>query len=272
MSHRQTFTLCILMLWMAAARAESTLEYQVAYKGVFSAGATLRIADVRLGSRHTGGKSGLLETRMEASSAEYPMIERLFPIRYRFRNWTETGDASPLLGFETYQHTRRHRHRLYLPDDSELGVRRYDLLRGAGMEQMTQLEAGVVPSTKVSDGRLLDRLGMLQRLRRQALQEHSEFHFDVTNGREWLKYRVRVEAAQVLQLDGVSVPAWKIRFDGAEPDRRGDWQPAHRPLYLWLSQAPGPIPLRVDARHGIGLFRIELKNAAGVERLAYTGS
>ena len=271
--HRwQTIKMCVLVLSsVGAAGADPALEYQVVYSGILSGGASLRIADVRLDSRKAGGAQGLLETRLEVSSEAYPTIERLFPIRYRFRNWAAARDFAHLRGFETYQRTRRHRHRLYLPDDSEIGVRRYDLLRGEGTKQIAQLEAGSVPGSTAPDGRFLDRLGMLQRLRWRPMQEHGEYLYDVTNGREWLRYRVRVEAAQMLSLNGRSVPAWRLRFDGEERDRRGGWKAAHRPLYLWLSQAPQKIPLRIDARHAIGLFRIELKNAAAVGLLAHAG-
>ena len=262
----------LFFLVINVARADTGLEYRVVYSGVFSAGADLPIADLQLVSRKRAGVPGLVETRIDATSVGYPLVERLFPIRYRFRNWVVPGEPARLLGFETYESMRRQRHHLYLGDDSVPGHQRYDLLTGEGRGEIAKLESGVVPVALADNRHLLDRLGMLQRLRREHLHERAVLHFDVTNGRERLKYRVSVEAAQDLKLDDVAIPAWKLRVDGEELDRRGRWKPAHRPLHLWLSQAPGRIPLRVDARHGVGMFRIQLKNALAMDHLTDTGT
>jgi len=263
--------ICCLLLTPGAAGATSVLDYQVTYRGVFSAGTDLPIADLRLDSRRHAGAPGILETRIEASSAAYPLVESLFPIRYRFRNWTTPQAGAALIGFETYERTRKLRHRLYLRDGSKLGVRRFDVVAGTGDEAIAQLEAGVSPMAPALDGSLLDRLGLLQRVRQEPLHEQAVYRFDVTNGRERLRYRVKVEADQLLYLDGVAVPAWKLRFDGLETGKDGRPVPAHRPLYLWLSQSSGRIPLRVDSRHRIGLFRIQLNDRATLERLMNPG-
>ena len=67
--------------------------------------------------------AGLVEMRLDATSANYPNVESLYPIRYRFRTWS-MPDAGQLVGFETYEKSRKIRHRLYLRDASELGVQR----------------------------------------------------------------------------------------------------------------------------------------------------
>jgi hypothetical protein len=268
--HWIAVTLFLQLALTGAAWSSEVLDYRVVYKGVFSAGAELPIADLRLDIRNRPGKHGLLETRIEASSAAYPVVESLYPVRYRFRNWTMLTKPATVLGFETYRSTRKLRHRLYLRDDLAPGFRRYDLAAGAGRREISRLEAGESPVKADAGKRQLDRLALLQLIRRRPLREQVVFHFKVTNGREWMQYRVKVEAAQVLNLNGANVPAWKLRFDGSESDPSGRWEPAHRPVYLWLSQAPGRIPLRIESRHGIGLFRIELKNRAALEKLAKT--
>jgi len=262
--------LCLLFLSIARAGATGALEYRVSYRGIFSAGTDMQIADLRLESRMLPDSGGLSEAGVEVSSQAYPLVENLFPIRYRFRSWT-TQDQGRLLGFETYESTRKLRHRLYLRDDSGVGVQRYDLKSGEGRGEMAQLETGVAPVVAAKGERLLDRLGLLQRVRQQNLHEQAAYRFVVTNGRERLIYEITVVAAQSLALDGVSLPAWKLRFDGRESGGRASSKPAHRPVYVWLSQAPGHIPLRVDSRQAIGLFRIELKDRPGLDQIAGLG-
>jgi hypothetical protein len=256
---------------LLAQAGADVLDYRVMYRGMFSGGADMPIADLLLETRIAQGSRDLRQARIEASSVAYPLVETLFPVRYRFRNWT-IGDQGQLLGFENYESTRKVRHRLYLRDDSSLGVRRFDLKAGAGWRELEQLEAGAMPVPPVAGERLLDRLGLLQLVRGQNLADQSEYRFVVTNGRERLVYDVRVVAAQTLDLAGVSLPAWKLRFDGLESSRNGGLEPAHRPVYVWLSQTPEHIPLRVDSRHAIGRFRVELKNRPLLRQIAEADS
>lgn len=255
---------------LAQARAD-VLDYRLTYRGMFSGGADMPIADLLLETRTAQGSRDLSQARIDVSSVAYPLVETLFPIRYRFRNWTIGGEGQ-LLGFESYESTRKVRHRLYLRDDSSLGIRRFDLTAGAGWREMEQLEAGEMPVTPVGEQRLLDRLGLLQLVRSQDLADQAEYRFAVTNGRERLVYDVRVVAAQTLDLAGVSLPAWKLRFDGLESGRNGGLEPAHRPVYVWLSQTPEHIPLRVDSRNAFGRFRVELKNRALLRQIAQADS
>ncbi len=267
---RGLIALSLATMLLAQAGAD-VLDYRVIYRGMFSGGADMPIADLLLETRIAQGSRDLRQARIEASSVAYPLVETLFPVRYRFRNWT-IGDQGQLLGFENYESTRKVRHRLYLRDDSSLGVRRFDLKAGAGWRELEQLEAGEMPVPPVAGERLLDRLGLLQLVRGQNLADQSEYRFVVTNGRERLVYDVRVVAAQTLDLAGVSLPAWKLRFDGLESSRNGGLEPAHRPVYVWLSQTPEHIPLRVDSRHAIGRFRVELKNRPLLRQIAEADS
>lgn len=243
------------------------LDYQVTYRGVFSLGQDLTIADVGLTTRRLAGEDRLRETRLEATSAGYPGVEALYPFRYRFRSWATATDAR-LLGFETYEKTHKQRHRLYLRDDSALGVSRLDPQDPAGRKSLAQLAAGKRPDAKVEGGGLFDRLGLLQQIRGRALSAQAEYRFRVTNGRDLFAYRVKVEGAQSLMLHGRRVSAWKLRIDGSKSSRNGATKVAHRPIYLWLNRAPSHVPLRLDSRHSVGLFRIELA-APALTRLSH---
>ena len=239
----------------------------VVYRGVFSMGADMAIADVTLESR-AQADGAVAETRLEASSASYPMVESLYPMRYRLRSWA-AGDGG-LLAFETYEKTDRLRHRLYLRDQSRRGVKRLDLTKDEeGGELLAGLDDGRLPRglQAVGDG-LSDRLGLLQRVRAKPLHSGADYRVSVTNGKKRFDYRVRVEKAEPISLGETTLRAWKLRFDGDRVKRNGERKAAHRHFFVWLSQAPGHIPLRADSRHPIGLFRLTLKDPAHLQQLA----
>jgi len=267
MADRWGWVLLCLFNLTAVATAAEALEYRVDYRGVFSAGSEMPIADLRLDEQRSADGHGLTRARIEASSFAYPLVEGLFPIRYRLRSWSRTDDGG-LVGFETYESMRKKRHRLYLRDDSVNGVRRFDLLEGDGQQELHRLEAGVGPLPARTGKDPVDRLGLLQRVRGKALAENASYRFEVTNGRELLIYEVRVVAAQTLNISGTELPAWKLRFDGLERERHGELEAAHRPVYVWLSRTAGHVPLRVESRHPIGRFRVELKQGPAMEQVA----
>ena len=119
-------------------------------------------------------------------------------------------------------------------------------------------------------GDLLDRLGMLQRVRAQALADAAQFSFPVTNGREHLTYRVKVEGRETVNIGPLAVPAWKVSFAGFHLNKRGEQEAAHRPAIIWFSEAPEHIPLRADSDHPVGLFRIELHPPSALQHLAFS--
>lgn len=250
----------ILIGWLAlcavaVAGAGERLDYKVTYHGLLTLGQEMQIADVLLQTALTD--DGLRETRLEATSAAYSTVESVYPIRYRVRTWTST-DQGELVAFETYENARKLKHRLYLRDDSELGVRLLDVAAGQGRAEMAQLDAGRNPVAAPDEKLLFDRLGLLQRIRGLELRERQVFRLPVTNGREPFAYRVTVEGAESVTLGGVAVPAWKLRFEGQEMPAGKAAKPAHRPVYIWVSRTPEHIPLRADSRHAVGVFRIEL--------------
>ena len=119
--------------------------------------------------------------------------------------------------------------------------------------------------------------GLLDALAR-SVPEHTatvgDFYcdlFEVTNGRELLIYEVSVVAAQTLNIAGTELAAWKLRFEGMQRGRQGKLEAAHRPVYVWLSRAAGHVPLRVESRHPIGRFRVELKQGPALDQVARAG-
>ncbi len=251
----------LMLALVSAAGAVEQLDYRVTYRGVFSVGADLPIADLSLATRRKF-RSDFGEAQLNVTSGAYPFVESVYPIRYRFRSWTEPK-AKGLLGFESYEHTRDRRHRLYLRGPSHSGVRRYDLTSGEGRAQLAQLAAGRRPSEVAASSRaLFDRLGLLQVVRAAQLHSGAEFKFPVTSGRSRFEYIVRVEGEDSVRIADRLLRAWKVRFEAVEQLVDGRRATAHRPIFAWLAQDAVHTPLRVDVRHPIGRFRIELAASA----------
>ena len=87
-----------------------------------------------------------------------------------------------------------------------------------------------------------------------------------------MRYRVRVEKAATLRLHGAAIPSWKLRLDASEVDDDGLEVAAHSPVYVWLSRDARHIPLRVDVRHAVGLFRVQLSTPLQQLALLKAGS
>lgn len=236
--------------------------YQVVYRGVFSLDRDMPIADLELATAPAEG--GLESMRLDASSAAYPVVESLYPIRYRFRTWVDEASGG-MAGFESYEKTRKLRHRAYLRDGSAAGVRR--LPSAVGIEQAVAALSTVSDDTAWRNDPLFDRLGLLHRLRNVALSAGDRYEFPVTNGRDHMDYRVRVERTDRLRVGASALPAYKLRVDAYERDNLGSEVAAHRPVFIWLSRDEDRIPLRVDVRHAVGLFRVQLKSLAEPSRL-----
>jgi hypothetical protein len=242
----------------APASVVERLQYLAFYQGVLSAGQALPIADVELRTSRRAAGAPIRETQLAASSENYAMVESLYPMRYRFRSWA-TGDG--LLAFESYRKTRRLRHRLYVRSAGGDAFERFDLHDGQGRRQLGALESGsydpVPPGPGTGDA-LIDRLGMLQRIRDRKLAVGDVVELPVTGGNKAFRYRVTVEAAQTVEAAGRAVPALRLRFEGFRVDQADGEQRAHRPVHIWVHAGDGHVPLLAEARHPIGVFRVEL--------------
>lgn len=263
-SLRRHLAIAFLLSMLSAASQAQTHHYEVSYRGVFSLGDDMPIATLSIATERAA--DGIRQTRLTASSERYAVVESLYPIRYRFRSWADP-DSGHLLGFETYEKTKRKKHRLYVRDDSAVGTRKLDLTKGDGRDEIAQLEAGIAPGAELS-APLFDRLGLLQQMRREPLRQGREFRLPVTTGREHIAYRVRVESAPVIQIEGQLLPSWKLRLDAFERDADGKESPAHRSAFIWLSRDEARIPLRAEVRHAIGLFSVRLTGEAPTGQLA----
>jgi hypothetical protein len=253
------FLLLGLSCWCGfAAAADEDLHLQVTYRGLFSAGSEIPIADLRLRTQRPGGDAKYLETRLDVSSEDYPYVEAFYPIRYRFRSWYP-DDRSAVFASEYFEQNNHKagKHRLIDLDAPGGGVKAHDLKAGADRE-LPALLSGDYRITGPLAQRF-DRLGLLQHLRTARLAIGDRLELPVTDGKRMLTYRVSVEARERVRAAGREWPAIKLRFDGLRTDRQGNVKHTHRPVFIWLSDDIRRLPLKAVSRHTLGRFSITLQ-------------
>lgn len=258
---------CALLLPVSVSGQE--LQYRAIYQGVFSAGAEVPIADVELGTRAPGG-GGYAEARLRATSERYPLVEAIYPVRYRFRSWYRP-DGSGVLASEylEYGSAADREHKLIYLDRPEAPFVTRRLNKD--IPDLARLERGDYrsPSTGVVR-RIFDRLGLLQLVRGLQLAPGREVEATVSDGSHLMRYFVKVESEDRIQVAGRDWRAFKVRFDGLREDKLGREKHDHRPVFIWLSVDPGHVPLLAESRHSLGHFRIELVSPGVDVQVAYS--
>jgi len=246
------FTLSVVQ----AADPVEKLQYLATYKGIFTLSETINICDVSLLNR-THEPKGYQETQMNVSSEKYGFVESMFPIRYRFTSWLEPSRKQTWV-YEVFERTgdKDAKHHFVRLDQEGKDFKKADV-KAAEQALLDTLSAGDFdPPDKTGYSIQYDRLGLLHALRGMSLQVGQEILLSVTNGKEPLRYRVKVEADKILELNGQQWPALKLRFESFKPDDAELKEATHRSIYIWLSNDADKIPLLAEMRHRFGLFRI----------------
>jgi hypothetical protein len=261
--------LSLCWLPLLAAPGGEQLRYRVSYKGIFSAGSEVSIANAVLRTRQPAQQSPYLESELAVTSAPYGYVENLYPIRYRFRSWY-WRDFSAALASEYFEYGRADdvEHKLIYLDSLDKPFITRKLRPGKQFDLELLRNGAYQPASSRGERRVFDRLGLLQSVRGQTLRPGQEIEAQVSNGSKMLRYRVKVEAAVPLRVAGRDWSALKLRFDGFERDKRGNEEHAHRPVYIWLSADDRHIPLLALSKHALGRFRIELTSAQAPTRVA----
>jgi hypothetical protein len=243
--------------------AAESLQYQVLYKGLLSAGAELPIADLTLKSRKPATDASYRESELSASSQAYDYVENFYPIRYRFRSWYQQ-DLSNGVAFEYHRQKRNSKikHRLVYLDNPHKPFVTHNLVTEGELDLPALLNGSYRRVSEVSGGVRFDRLGLLAYVRAQALDTGRVLEVPVSNGKTMMKYRVSVEAREAVRALGQTWQTLKLRFDGLKLDKRGREKHTHRPVFIWLSDDAWRLPLRAVNRHALGIFLIELKQVA----------
>lgn len=247
-----------------AGAPSELLNYRASYDGILSLGQTLDIADVSLITT-PDPEAGLSQSRLEASSERYELVESSYPFRYLLRTLYREQDKA-VLAHEIRKQTKRIRHEVMWVDQASGWIHQHRI----GVKQKYNGELPVMLASWLPDAdlgprksfeyagvdRLRDRLSLLQWVRSLPLASEKRFILPVTNGRDRMVYEITVEKEVQYPVAGEEHPAWKLRFDAYElkGEKR---EPGHRPIFVWISQGETRIPLRFEARHSVGHFIVE---------------
>jgi hypothetical protein len=244
-----------------------TLRYEASYKGPFSAGKNLPIAAVQLEREklRLPALGAAIQITMSVTSEPYAFVEKHFPFRVRYRS-IYSLDKKHVLALEKYEKTSRVKHEIDWIDSTngqllrfrhkgkKAGERLFPVSLQKWLQPGETFEFHKYSRHGFEDG-LIDRLYLLQALRRALLEKGSKYAFTVTDGKHLYHYRVRVQGRQRINIGGKQRNAWKLRFDAVE---EGEQKPAHRPLYVWLADDAQRTPLLFEHRHPLGRFLISL--------------
>lgn len=256
----------LLQSSVGLAVSSETLSYRVYYKGLLSAMQALPIAEARLTTEHA--QQGLLEvSTLTLSSAAHDVVDAVYPIRYRLRALYHLQDQR-LLGMERFKQTRKIKHDVAWVDSGadQLHYLRVDK-RAAPIPLPPTLQPWLgqqalrgAPSTVTSAPlHLLDRLSLLQSLRREIPAVGQVRALAVTDGPKAYGYQVRLDGTENVTIGGRSWSTWRLRVDGYEKPATGPLSasPDHAPIYVWVSRDASRLPLRFRIDHSVGDFTVE---------------
>lgn len=295
-------TLGLGLAWPAAA--VEIFDYKVTYDGVFTAFKEVGIGDARLDVAQTAAvvdDEPLVRARLTATSAAYPLVESVYPFRYEFTSYHQR-QTPRTLAYERRKQGKRLRHDLLLADWEQGSVSRFGIdavvdvqqdgvasdallatLRRAGMPDYRGLLAPH-PAKLEAPANALDRLALLQQLRRLPMEEGAVHELTVTDGKEIIRYQARVALREEVTVGTGSRTAWKVRIDGFEAADRevyatdqesaavavaGDTERLrHPPVYVWIDSGPRRVPLRLVSHHAVGKFTVTLDAERTVQSAA----
>lgn len=258
---------CIGLLAQIAvvqASVPETLSYRVYYKGLLSAMSEVPIAEAQL---ITERPSATLEvSTLTLSSAAHDVVDALYPIRYRLRALYDLGDQR-LVGAERFKRTREVKHDLTWLDAADGRLRYVRADAGAPLVSVpeplrpwmtsTRLH-GAIGDPVVVPQSLLDRLSLLQSLRRHIPPAGQVVDLPVVDGRKAYRYEVRLDGIESLSLAGKLWDTWRLRVEGYERTAQGGFsdQPEHAPIFVWISRDAQRLPLQFRVDHAVGDFTV----------------
>ncbi|BAO44760.1 DUF3108 domain-containing protein [Thiolapillus brandeum] len=262
--------LLVLACLTSPALLAETLFYEASYQGLFSAGQAIAIGAISLDTAPVDqpGMESLFQSEMQVTSRPYAFVEKHYPFRVRYRSlWSSRPLA--VMGMETYEKTRRVKHRIIWVDGKHRRMLKFRAKGKRAGEQVfpVSLQRWLAPDEtfqfhkygrhEVPRG-MLDWLSMLQAVRGRKLQHGRQYRYTVTDGKHLYHYRVTVENRHLLAVDGKNRPVWKLRFEATEEGKSG---PAHRPVFVWLTDDENHLPVQFESRHPLGRFTIRLSEA-----------
>ncbi len=268
------FLLCCLILnldlALAAAVPNNNLMYIASYRGLFSAGFRLDIAKIIITQPYVRVKgSDISQIIVSLTTRNFTKVELFFPMRFCYRtkfktntlatqqaDWISRLSNKATRGRTLYNNPSKKA--IFLQVERKLNTRM--IADDPRKQKINNLLWASNPDPDVYNVHLvnaklpiIDRLTMLEWLRRQNLVSGMVFNLPVTDGRKLLGFNIKVVGEEKLKWRNSMVYSWKIRLQSKFSDNSDD-----RPIWMWLSKDKQRLPLLFSSSHALGSFQVRL--------------
>lgn len=262
----------IMLAWTLPVAANSDLwEYIASYQGLFSLGVPLDIAKVTvilpsLSNQGTEAVAGVINL----TTADFAKVEMLLPTRFCYRTkftlqscatdsaaWWSAIGKEVSIGQVDFNHSSRQvlfRHvarKLTNWQPPEALLTRQ--VSKSTWATTADPDRHVLQFADTS-GSLMDRLSMLQWLRKQDITLAQKFDLIVSDGNKLLGFKVVVEAKEQLWWQGHEVESWRMLL---QPQVRANEDAS--PTWMWLSADARRLPLLFRSSRAFGAVEVRLQ-------------
>lgn len=261
--------LLLALLPSAAALAQDYeyLEFEIGYTGSFSSNKEIKVAKAVWSSKPAvvQQKSDL---SLRISSEQYGKLESMFPFRLCHAA-TYIPEQRRIQGFQTFLRAGRELESLKVSFDwAKMSLRRekgeaelhnprsdpFDIMGGVVRTGIRwKRSSGQEGVSKV----MLDRISMLQHLRKMRLRDGLVINVPVTDGERELEYWATISEENLSGVMGKTWPAFKINFETFDLHPKKD-RPIHPPVDVWISRDNRRLPLRLTGKYPFGLLDARL--------------
>ncbi|MBF0256548.1 MAG: DUF3108 domain-containing protein [Gammaproteobacteria bacterium] len=253
----------LLLVWLGPAQARDYeyLEFEIGYTGSFSSNKEIKVAKAVWSSKPAVVQEDS-DLSLRISSEGYSKLESMFPFRL-----CHQSDYSPkqrrTLGFNTFIRAGRELESLKVRFDwpamllrrekaeAELHNNRSDPFDLMGGVVRTDIKWQRNSSKDKVSKLMLDRISMLQHLRKMRLNQGLVVNVPVTDGERELEYWASISEEDLPGIMGKSWPSYRINFETFDLHPKKD-RPIHPPVDVWISRDNRRLPLRMAGNYPFG--------------------
>jgi hypothetical protein len=253
--------LCLLWLGNAWGQDYEYLEFEMSYKGSFSSNKEVRIAK-GVWSAKPAVAQEQADLSLRLSSEGYKKLESIFPLRL-----CHQASYSPkqrrTLSFHNFLRAGRELESIKVNFDwSAMSMRREQAqaeLHNARSDPF-DLMGGVVrtdirwkrrSSNEKLSKVMLDRISLLQHLRKMRLSQGLVINIPVSDGERELEYWASIHEEDLPGIMGKTWPSYRINLETFDLHPNKD-RPIHPPVDIWISRDNRRLPLRLLGNYPFG--------------------
>ncbi len=237
------------------------LEFEIGYTGSFSSNREIKVAKAVWSSQPAVVQKPS-DLSLRVSSEDHRKLESMFPLRLCHKA-SYNPKKRHTQAFQTYMRAGRELESLKVKFDwSAMALRREEAeaeMHNARSDPF-DIMGGVVRTDirwkrrssreKVSKV-MLDRISMLQHLRKMRLRDGLVINVPVSDGERELEYWATISEENLSGVMGKTWPAFKINFETFDLHSKKD-RPIHPPVDVWISRDNRRLPLRMYGKYPFG--------------------